>query len=115
MRDPGKGQVLTQLAAFWFERVRDIVPNHLLTADFAQLPAELQAFPELAGRTTLCRRARVLPIECVVRGCIEGSGWKEYQATGAVCAATSCRPGYVAQPPARADFHPRHQGRAGRP
>lgn len=82
---PGKGRILTQLAAFWFNRMRDIVPNHLITADFAQLPAELHGYPELAGRATLCRRARVLPIECVVRGYLEGSGWKEYQATGVVC------------------------------
>lgn len=82
---PGKGRVLTQLAAFWFERTRHIVPNHLVTADFAEFPEALRQFPELEGRATLCRRARVLPIECVVRGYLEGSGWKEYQATQTVC------------------------------
>jgi phosphoribosylaminoimidazole-succinocarboxamide synthase len=82
---PGKGTVLTQLAAFWFDQTRAIVPNHLITADFERLPEPLRAHEELRGRTTLCRRAQVVPIECVVRGYLEGSGWKEYQKQGTVC------------------------------
>lgn len=81
---PSKGQVLTQLAAYWFGQTKGIIENHLITARFEDLPAALQKFPELRGRATLCRRTKVLPVECVVRGYLEGSAWKEYQATGAV-------------------------------
>ena len=82
---PGKGKVLNQLAAFWFERTSQIVPNHLITADLSRMPAPLRERTELEGRTSFCRRTEVVPIECVVRGYLEGSGWKEYQATGKVC------------------------------
>lgn len=82
---PGKGKILTQLAAFWFGKTRDIVANHFVTADFDQLPAPLRAFDQLKGRTTLCKKAKVIPIECVVRGYLEGSGWKEYQKSQTVC------------------------------
>jgi phosphoribosylaminoimidazole-succinocarboxamide synthase len=81
---PNKGAVLTQLAAFWFERTRQIVVNHTITARFDEFPEPLRAIEDLRGRATLCRRARVMPIECVVRGYLEGSGWKEYQAAGAI-------------------------------
>lgn len=81
---PGKGRVLTQLSAYWFGQTRAIAPNHLITASWAELPDALRAYPELRGRTTLCRRAEVLPIECVARGYLEGSAWKEYQAEGSV-------------------------------
>ncbi len=81
---PDKGRVLTQISMFWFDRLGDIVPNHIIPAKLADLPA---AFREEAfdGRFMLCKPAKVLPIECVVRGYITGSGWKEYQAGGAVC------------------------------
>src|SRR5436853_2502767 len=69
---PDKGRVLTGLSGFWFTRTRDVVPNHLLALR-----------PD--GRSTECRRLRMLPIECVVRGYLSGSGWKDYLATGAVC------------------------------
>ncbi len=82
---PGKGRVLTQLAAFWFEKTRKIVSNHLLTTNLAEMPEPVRGRPELAGRTTLCRRARTIPVECVVRGYLEGSAWKEYQQGQAVC------------------------------
>jgi phosphoribosylaminoimidazole-succinocarboxamide synthase len=82
---PRKGEVLTQLAAYWFERTRHIIENHLITADFNKLPETLKRFESLRGRATLCKKTKVLPIECVVRGYLEGSGWKEYQATSAVC------------------------------
>ena len=88
---PDKGHVLTQLSLFWFDLLRDIVPNHVLTeSDF---PAELAPYKDqLAGRAMLCRRTSPLPIECVVRGYLSGSGWKDYRATGKVCgiALPSC-------------------------
>ncbi len=85
---PGKGEVLTQLSAFWFAhlRARGSIADHLITTDFARFPARLQPFhDQLAGRSMIVRRARPLPVECVVRGYLAGSGWKEYQATGSVC------------------------------
>ena len=83
---PGKGKVLTQLSLFWFNFLRDTVPNHLITADVDQYPQELAAHrDELEGRSMLVKRAQMFPVECVVRGYLSGSGWKDYQATGAVC------------------------------
>ncbi len=82
---PHKGRVLTQLAAFWFEKTLDIAANHMVTIDFDMMPPEVRICPELEGRTTLCRKAEVLPVECVVRGYLEGSAWKEYQKNGSVC------------------------------
>jgi phosphoribosylaminoimidazole-succinocarboxamide synthase len=83
---PDKGKVLTQLSAFWFDRTRDIVPNHLLTLDISAYPPELKAHgPLLAGRSMLVRKAKPIAIECVARGYLSGSGWKEYTATGSVC------------------------------
>jgi len=82
---PDKGKVLTGLSLFWFEAMREIVPNHLVTADVARYPAALRAHAELLeGRSMLVRRARMFPVECVVRGYLAGSGHKEYQETGAV-------------------------------
>jgi phosphoribosylaminoimidazole-succinocarboxamide synthase len=81
---PDKGRVLTQLSLFWFDLLRDVIPNHVITA--ANFPAELAAYhAQLEGRAMLCRRARPLPIECVVRGYLSGSGWKDYSATGKLC------------------------------
>ena len=83
---PDKGRVLTQLSAFWFARTSDLVPNHLVAMDTAAFPAVLQPFADLlAGRSMLVRRTRPLPIECVARGYLSGSGWKEYQRNGRVC------------------------------
>jgi phosphoribosylaminoimidazole-succinocarboxamide synthase len=83
---PGKGKVLTQLSLFWFKFLKDTVPNHLITADVAQYPDELSAHrDELEGRSMLVKRAQMFPVECVVRGYLSGSGWKDYQATGTVC------------------------------
>jgi phosphoribosylaminoimidazole-succinocarboxamide synthase len=83
---PDKGRILTQISLFWFDFLHDLVPNHVVTADFAQFPASLQPYEEqLAGRTMLVRRAAMFPVECVARGYLSGSGWKDYQATGAVC------------------------------
>jgi len=86
---PDKGKVLTQLSAFWFERMGELVPHHVIATDVAQYPAALQQHADvLRGRSMLCRRTRPLPIECVARGYLSGSGWKEYQQTGAVCGIT---------------------------
>ncbi|MBN1827785.1 MAG: phosphoribosylaminoimidazolesuccinocarboxamide synthase [Deltaproteobacteria bacterium] len=82
---PGKGEILTTLSAFWFERMKDIVPNHLLSTDVDAYPAECRPYAEqLAGRSMLVRKAKPLPVECVVRGYLSGSGWKDYRNTGAV-------------------------------
>src|SRR5579871_1113495 len=83
---PHKGRVLTQLSLFWFDLLRDMVPNHLVTADVEQYPAVLRPYKEqLRGRSMLVVRADMLPIECVVRGYISGSAWKEYKESGSVC------------------------------
>jgi phosphoribosylaminoimidazole-succinocarboxamide synthase len=81
---PDKGRVLTQLSLFWFDLLKDVIPNHLLSA--THFPAPFDAFrQELAGRTMLVKKTQPLPIECVVRGYLSGSGWKEYKSTGKVC------------------------------
>jgi phosphoribosylaminoimidazole-succinocarboxamide synthase len=83
---PGKGKILTQISLFWFEMLSDLVPNHLITADVSQFPAALQPYADqLEGRAMLCRQAAMFPVECVARGYLAGSGWKEYQAGGTVC------------------------------
>ncbi len=83
---PDKGKVLTQLSLFWFDYLKNVVPNHLVTADAEKFPADLQPFAEdLRGRSMIVQRARMLPVECVARGYLSGSGWKDYQQTGAVC------------------------------
>jgi phosphoribosylaminoimidazole-succinocarboxamide synthase len=81
---PDKGRVLTQLSLFWFDLLRDVISNHVLSA--ADFPAPFDQYrDELAGRSMLVRKALPLPIECVVRGYISGSGWKDYRATGKIC------------------------------
>jgi phosphoribosylaminoimidazole-succinocarboxamide synthase len=83
---PNKGKVLTQLSLFWFDLLREIVPNHLVTADVKQYPAVLRPYEEqLRGRSMLVVRADMVAIECVVRGYISGSAWKEYKQTSSVC------------------------------
>jgi phosphoribosylaminoimidazole-succinocarboxamide synthase len=83
---PGKGKVLTQLSLFWFDFLKDIVPNHLITADVSQYPNDLRQYTdELDGRSMLVKRAQMFPVECVVRGYLSGSGWKDYLASGNVC------------------------------
>jgi phosphoribosylaminoimidazole-succinocarboxamide synthase len=79
---PDKGKVLTAMSAFWFEVLGDVVGNHLVSTDVADLPAEVRDVPGLAGRIMLCRRAEMLPIECIVRGYLSGSAWKEYRTSG---------------------------------
>ncbi len=83
---PDKGNILTQISLFWFKLLEDLVPNHLITADIDLYPASLQAYREqLQPRSMLVKRAEMFPVECVVRGYLSGSAWKEYQATGSVC------------------------------
>jgi phosphoribosylaminoimidazole-succinocarboxamide synthase len=83
---PDKGKVLTQLSIFWFDFLRDVTPTHFLTANVDEYPAALRQFrAQLEGRSMLVKRARMVEIECVARGYLAGSGWKEYQAQGTVC------------------------------
>jgi phosphoribosylaminoimidazole-succinocarboxamide synthase len=83
---PDKGKVLTQLSAFWFEYTRSIVANHVIETDAARFPPELRRHADiLAGRSMLVRKTNPVPIECVARGYLSGSGWKDYVATGSVC------------------------------
>ena len=83
---PGKGKFLTQISLFWFDLLSNLVPNHLITADVGQFPASLQPYADqLEGRSMLCKRAKMFSVECVARGYLTGSGWKEYRASGTVC------------------------------
>jgi phosphoribosylaminoimidazole-succinocarboxamide synthase len=83
---PEKGRVLTQLSLFWFDFLKDVVKNHLVTANVDQYPAPLRKYADdLRGRSMLVAKAQMIDIECVARGYLSGSGWKEYQQTGAVC------------------------------
>jgi phosphoribosylaminoimidazole-succinocarboxamide synthase len=81
---PDKGRVLTQLSLFWFDLLKDVIPNHVMSA--TEFPAPFDQFrEELAGRSMLVRKTKPLPIECVVRGYVSGSGWKDYRTTGRIC------------------------------
>ena len=83
---PGKGKILTQISLFWFELLKTVVPNHLIASEVKQFPAKLQGYrDQLDGRSMLVKRAAMFPVECVARGYLAGSGWKEYQAHGTVC------------------------------
>jgi phosphoribosylaminoimidazole-succinocarboxamide synthase len=83
---PRKGEVLNKISLFWFDFLQDTIRNHVITADVEAYPSELRSFRgQLAGRSVLVRRAEMVQVECVARGFLSGSGWKEYQATGAVC------------------------------
>ncbi|MDP7290175.1 MAG: phosphoribosylaminoimidazolesuccinocarboxamide synthase [Phycisphaerae bacterium] len=82
---PDKGRVLTQISVFWFGLLGDTAKHHLLSADVNDLPEELRDMEELDGRIMLCRKAQVVPIECIVRGYLAGGGWRDYKKSGAVC------------------------------
>lgn len=85
---PDKGRILTALSAFWFDRLADITPHHVLSCDAADFPAEARPYADrLAGRTMVVRKTTPLPVECVARGYLAGSGWKDYRRTGRVCGA----------------------------
>jgi hypothetical protein len=83
---PDKGKILTQMSIFWFEVLKGVIPHHLITADVNDLPKNLSDYHEiLSGRFMLVKKTKKFPIECVVRGYMAGSGWKEYQANGKIC------------------------------
>ena len=83
---PGKGRVLTQMSLFWFDYIRDLVPNHLISADVADVPGLTAADQDaLRGRIMYVHKARMIDVECVARGYLVGSGWKDYQRTGGIC------------------------------
>ncbi len=83
---PHKGEVLTSISCFWFSQMEDIVKNHIISTDVAEYPAECQPYAaQLRGRSMLVRKAQPLPVECIVRGYVSGSGWKDYKATGSIC------------------------------
>lgn len=83
---PDKGRVLTQMSLFWFDFLRGTIANHLLTANIDEYPAALKEHrDQLAGRSMLVKKARIFPVECVARGYLVGSGWKDYQSTGSLC------------------------------
>ena len=83
---PRKGEVLTKLSIFWFDFLKDVIGTHFLTADVSEYPASIQKHrDQLEGRSMLVKRLEMVPIECVARGYIVGSGWKDYQRTGSVC------------------------------
>ena len=86
---PDKGKILTAMSAYWFGIMKDIIPHHLITTDFDQFPSVCQSCRrQLEGRTMLVKKSKPAPVECIVRGYLAGSGWKEYQRTGAVCGIT---------------------------
>jgi phosphoribosylaminoimidazole-succinocarboxamide synthase len=83
---PDKGRILTQISAFWFHLLSDVTPNHLISLEVGEFPPACQSHREvLTGRTMLVRKTRPLPVECIVRGYLAGSGWADYQKTGTVC------------------------------
>ena len=83
---PYKGKVLTGLSCFWFDFLKSVLPNHFITADVDQYPAELKKYQEeLFGRSMLVKKSKALPVECIVRGYLSGSGWKEYQKSRSIC------------------------------
>ncbi len=83
---PNKGKVLTQISTFWFNKLAQIVPNHIISTDVREFPEPFRSAPEIfAGRSMLVRKAKPLPVECVVRGYLSGSGWNDYRKTQAVC------------------------------
>ena len=84
---PNKGKILNQISAFWFDFVKDIIPNHVISTDLKDFPEEFQT-EEFEGRSMLVKKLKMIPVECIVRGYITGSGWKSYQADGTVCGIT---------------------------
>jgi len=83
---PNKGFVLTQISKFWFEQMSDIIPNHIVATDVKDFPAETHKYrDQLEGRSMLVKKAKPLPVECIVRGYVSGSGWKEYKKLGSIC------------------------------
>ena len=103
--------MLTQLSLFWFDFFREAVPTHIVTADVAEYPAPLPQFAsQLEGRSMLVKRARMIDIECVARGYLSGSGWKEYKTSQSVCGISPARRPPGKRPSAGTHLHARHQG-----
>ena len=84
---PNKGKILNQISEFWFNYIKDIIPNHVISTDIKDFPKEFQT-EEFEGRSMLVKKLKMIPIECIVRGYITGSGWKSYQENGTVCGIT---------------------------
>lgn len=84
---PNKGKILNQISEFWFDFVKDIIPNHIISTNSKDFPEEFQK-PEFEGRSMLVKKLKMLPVECIVRGYITGSGWKSYKENGTVCGIT---------------------------
>src|SRR4030066_166973 len=83
---PGKGKLLTQISIYWFRQMEDIIKNHLISTNVDDYPSQCHKYrDQLEGRSMLVKKAEQLPVECIVRGYLSGSGWKEYQKTGSVC------------------------------
>ena len=99
---PDKGEILTRMSLWWFDRLAGLVPHHVLSTD---VPAEVR------GRAVICERLEMYPVECVARGYLTGSGLLDYRATGEVCGIAAARRARGRQPAARTDLHPGHQGR----
>ena len=100
------------MSLFWFDFLSDMVPNHLITANVDDFPAPLRDFrDQLEGRSMLVKRCRMEPVECVARGYVSGSGWKDYQRTGAICGIPLPAGLRESDAAARTHFHPRRQGR----
>lgn len=111
---PQKGMILNQLATWWFEQTKHIIENHLISTSLADLPANIaEKYPELEGRSVLAAKTDALPVECVVRGYLIGSGWKEYQENGKVC-GLELREGYqMADKLDEPIFTPAHKAETG--
>ena len=109
---PDKGRVLTGLSRFWFAETRSLVPNHLLSTDPTDLPVEAAEAAELRGRTMICRRTQVLPVEVIVRGYVAGSGWKDYRRTGSICGHPAAGRAARERSAPGADLDPVDQGRS---
>ncbi len=82
---PDKGEILTQISLFWFDLLKDTIQNHLITANFSEFPSNLIKYKELNQRSMIVKKTKVIPIECVVRGYLSGSGWKDYQKSQSIC------------------------------
>ncbi|MFH0907843.1 MAG: phosphoribosylaminoimidazolesuccinocarboxamide synthase [bacterium] len=111
---PHKGHVLNQLSTWWFKRLAGVVPNHVLETEFSKYPAQLQPFAEpLRGRSMIVKKTEVIPVECVARGYLIGSGWKEYKESGVV-SGIKLRPGYrMADKLDEPIFTPAHKAESG--
>ena len=108
---PGKGKILTQLSAFWFSQLSGIVPHHLISTRVEDFPAACRPYRDiLSGRSMLIKKTKPLPVECVVRGYLSGSGWKDYQKSGSGLRHSAARRPEGIRFTGRADFHALDQG-----